>query len=135
MSLLIIAGTRTAREIHVRSAIAGYPWLDEVTQVISGNATGADRFGEKWANENNIEVIKFNPSWEVYGKSAGMRRNAEMAQNADSLLACYDGSSRGTSGMIMLAKRYNLKIAIYYYFEDRFEYFNKNKSEQLKLIA
>lgn len=135
MSLLIIAGTRTAREHHVRSGINGFPWRSEVTKVISGNAHGADRFGEKWARENGLEVIKFNPDWDVYGKSAGMRRNAEMAANADFLLACYNGTSRGTAGMIQLGKRYGLKIAIYYYNENRFEFIDEKINKQLRLIA
>ena len=127
MSLMIIAGSRSARECDVRNGISGIPWISEVTKVISGNAIGADRFGELWAAENGLEVIKFNPDWEMFGRSAGIRRNAEMAQNADSLLACFDGVSRGTDQMIKIAQRYNLKTAIYFYKENRYEFLQERK--------
>ena len=50
-----------------------------------------------------------------------------MAQNADSLLACFDGVSRGTDQMIKIAQRYNLKTAIYFYKENRYEFLKERK--------
>lgn len=38
-----------------------------------------------------------------------------MAQNADALVAFWNGESRGTKYMIDLAKRYNLKVRIIRY--------------------
>ena len=39
-------------------------------------------------------------------------RNKEMAQNADALVAFWDGESRGTKSMIDLAKEYDLAVRV-----------------------
>lgn len=87
--------------------------------IISGAANGADKLGEKYAIIHNLEVVKFPANWNLYGKSAGPRRNAEMAKYASEengiLLAFWDGESRGTRNMIENAKRCNLKIKVVKY--------------------
>ncbi len=119
--LTIIAGSRSAREYHVIKALEECPWIEKITSVISGTAHGADRWGEKYAKNKGIEVIKFPAEWDMYGMSAGPRRNKEMAQNADSLIAIYDGFSRGTGSMLGYAKDFGLKTLIYFFNEERFE--------------
>ena len=127
--LLVIAGSRTAKESHVRQALMRCPWIKEITKVISGTAYGADKFGEKYARENNLEVIKFPADWDQYGMSAGPRRNKEMAENADALLAVWDGASRGTQSMLSYAKRYGLKTMIYYYKDNRVEFYEEKAKQ------
>lgn len=83
-----------------------------ITEVVSGTARGADKFGEIWAEQNGIKLIKFPADWTRYGKSAGYVRNEEMAKYADILYAFWDGTSKGTKHMIELAKRHNLKVRI-----------------------
>ena len=67
----------------------------------------------------NIVLKKqiFPAKWDKYGKSAGHRRNAEMAKHAVEgkkqgvigvLIAFWDGKSEGTKSMIALADRYGL---------------------------
>lgn len=90
-------------------------------RIISGTATGADRLGEQYANFANYEVTRFPANWDTYGKSAGYRRNAEMAKfaseegNKGILIAFWDGKSRGTKNMIDLAKRYRLEVYVINY--------------------
>ena len=83
-----------------------------VTEVVSGTARGIDCDGEKWAEEQGIPITRFPAKWEQFGKSAGYKRNMEMAEYADVLLAIYDGTSRGTKHMINLAEKKGLKIMI-----------------------
>jgi hypothetical protein len=73
------------------------PWPMEI---VSGGARGADKLGERWAEEQHIPVKLFIPDWEGLGKGAGFSRNIEMAEYADVLLAFWDGESRGTKHMI-----------------------------------
>ena len=49
----------------------------------------------------------------MYGKRAGVRRNEEMADMADALIAIWDGSSPGTKHMIEVARRRGLKIYVH----------------------
>lgn len=121
--LLVIAGSRTAQKHHVLDAIQRYPWKKQISKVISGTAHGADRYGEVYARDNGIEVVKFPADWDQYGMSAGPRRNREMAQNADGLLAIWDGRSKGTQNMISNARKFKVpKIMIYFFEDNRIEF-------------
>lgn len=84
---------------------------DEIS-IVCGTARGADRLGEKYAKEMGFHVAYFLADWERYGKAAGYIRNKEMAQNADALVAFWDGESRGTKSMIDLAKEYDLAVRV-----------------------
>ena len=61
--------------------------------------------------------MEFPADWDKHGKSAGYKRNLEMAENADALIAFWDGESRGTKHMIDIAKEKNLLTRIIRYDE------------------
>lgn len=84
---------------------------EEIT-VVCGQAKGADTLGEQYAKERGYAVNYYPANWKLYGKRAGFLRNEQMAQNADALVAFWNGESRGTKHMIDLAKQHNLKIRI-----------------------
>lgn len=84
---------------------------EEIT-VVCGQARGADTLGERYAKERGYSIAYFPADWKKYGKRAGYLRNEQMAQNADALVAFWDGQSRGTGHMIDLARRYGLKVRI-----------------------
>ena len=89
----------------------------------SGGAKGADRLGECYAFDNGYSVIRFQALWGVYGKSAGPRRNNEMAKFASesgsgTLIAFWDGESRGTKNIIDTARRYGLHVIVVEYEKD-----------------
>ena len=106
---LIIAGSRGFTSYETLKTHLHKLGLDnkELT-VISGCARGADQLGERWAQELGKPVIRMPADWDKYGKSAGYKRNEEMARIATHLVAFWDGSSRGTKHMIDLADKYNL---------------------------
>jgi predicted Rossmann fold nucleotide-binding protein DprA/Smf involved in DNA uptake len=81
-------------------------------QIVSGNAKGADELGERYANEKGYGLNVYPAEWEKYGKSAGYKRNVQMAENADALIAFWDGKSKGTKHMIDIAKNLNLLVRI-----------------------
>ena len=108
---VIIAGSRTITDYAlIKEAIIMSQFL--ITEVVSGGATGVDSLGEEWANQINIPIKKFPADWNKFGKSAGYRRNVEMANYADALIAITNGSV-GTSHMINIAKNKNLKVFVY----------------------
>lgn len=72
----------------------------DITEVVSGCARGADIGGERWAEKNGIAVRRFPADWEKHGKSAGFRRNTEMARYCDCALAFWKGQSPGTANTI-----------------------------------
>lgn len=84
-------------------------------EIVSGTARGADQLGERFAKRAGFAVKSFPADWNKYGKSAGYRRNAEMADYADVLVAFWDQKSRGTMHMIDLAKSKGLEVHVVHY--------------------
>lgn len=83
--------------------------------IISGTARGADALGERYAHERGYELIQMPADWEKYGKSAGYKRNVAMSEQADALIAFWNGTSRGTGHMIQIAKDRGLPYRIIRY--------------------
>lgn len=116
---VIIAGGRYFENYDLVKAKCDY-YLSNKKQthqvvIVSGHATGADTLGERYAKECNLPCEIHPADWDRFGKSAGPKRNAEMAEVADALIAFWDGQSRGTANMINLAKTHNLKVAVVNY--------------------
>ena len=80
--------------------------------IISGCASGADLIGERYAKENGLRVEKYPADWQAYGRSAGPRRNRQMAEASDFVICFWDGKSKGTKSMIDYAKKYSRPIKI-----------------------
>ena len=109
---VIIAGSRSIASYDVVRKAIRESYFD-IDEVVSGNAKGVDRWGELYANQNNLDLVIFPANWGRYGKSAGVMRNRKMAKYADALIAVWDGESRGTKHMIDIAKEYNLEVFVY----------------------
>ena len=84
-------------------------------EIVSGAANGADRLGERYAKEKGYPVKQFPADWKRYGNSAGIKRNAEMANYAEMLIAFWDGKSRGTKNMIDVATTKNFRVEVIKY--------------------
>lgn len=107
----IIAGSRQISDYAmVEDAISQCAWRPTV--VISGAARGVDTLGERWAEDNGVPVERFPADWGKHGKSAGYKRNLEMVDHAEALIAIWDGESRGTKHMIDIARRAGLKVHV-----------------------
>lgn len=128
---IIVAGGRDFKDYNLLSNTI-MQYLEDVddtgivsnpkqVKFISGTAKGADSLGEQFAYTWGYDVIRFPADWERFGKSAGYRRNAEMAIYASEngndgvLIAFWDGRSRGTKHMIDLAVRYGLDVHVVNY--------------------
>ncbi len=80
--------------------------------IVSGGACGADAIGERYAEENGFEVEKHPADWQRYGRSAGPKRNREMAKISDYVICFWDGKSKGTKSMIGYAKEFSKPIKV-----------------------
>ena len=96
---IIIAGGRDFNNYYILEKVLN-SFKRLIDEVISGDARGADELGARWATYNNIHVNHFPADWDYYGHAAGFIRNIEMADNADALIAFWDGKSKGTGHMI-----------------------------------
>jgi hypothetical protein len=84
----------------------------DVECILSGCARGADKLGETYATNRGYPVEPWPADWDTHGKSAGYKRNADMAANADMLIAFWDGQSKGTKHMIDLANKEGLAVFV-----------------------
>ena len=123
---LIVAGSRSLDSIDeqyleedgrrvVARAIVGLCSFErrDVSAVLSGTASGPDEWGEAWAGALSSVNCHLRPAdWDQHGRAAGPIRNKEMAQEADALLAFFDGESAGTQNMINEARKAGLDVTI-----------------------
>ena len=116
---VIVAGSRTASSVYIYSLLERK--LDRILKnkavthdiiIVSGTANGADKLGEEYARSRSFQVERYPADWDQYGKRAGYIRNAEMATDADALVALWDGESRGTKHMIAIANQMGLPTRI-----------------------
>ena len=84
---------------------------DKIT-ILSGHCYGTDLLGERYAGERGFDLEIYEAEWAKYGLSAGPRRNKQMAERADALIAFWDGESRGTLNMIEEAKKRGLAVRV-----------------------
>ena len=89
-------------------------------EIISGNANGTDKLGEKFAREYNYNLSVMPAQWDLHGKSAGYVRNNEMlvyAKEADYsvLVAFWDGKSKGTKDMIDTSRKSLDTVEVIFY--------------------
>lgn len=114
----IVAGGREFNNYSLLKTKMDFALQNKVSEgitIVSGAARGADKLGERYAQERGYKIDSHPAKWDEFGKSAGYIRNKEMAQNADALVAFWDGKSRGTKHMIDLAKQYGLKVIVINY--------------------
>lgn len=117
MIKVIIAGTRDFNDYaflkkNVDYFLQGINPNNEEIEIVSGNARGADKLGERYAKEHNLPVKLFPANWDKYGKQAGYLRNQEMANYSDVLIAFWDEKSKGTKHMIDIAKKQGLTVIV-----------------------
>lgn len=115
---VIIAGGRDFANLELMTKKMDF-FLSKAThmniEIVSGKARGADALGEEYAKLRNYPIAEFPADWDKYNKGSGFRRNTEMAEYADALVAFWDGKSRGTMHMINVAKKKGLQVKVVEY--------------------
>lgn len=103
---------------------------EDVKEVVSGKAQGGDYLGEVWAKQNKIKIKEFPADWDdlshsdaliktnkfgkQYDAKSGFRRNQQIAEYADVLVALqpnYDTS--GTQDCIEKFKKLGKTVHIH----------------------
>ena len=84
-----------------------------VTAIVSGGARGIDTCARDYARENGLKMIEYFPDYKKYGRSAPLKRNILIIEEADQVLAFWDGKSRGTKFVIDKCKEMNKPIICY----------------------
>jgi len=110
---VIIAGSRNFTDYQKLKETCDTILRDQTNiEIVSGNCRGADLLGEQYAKERGYKITQFPADWNKYGKSAGPKRNQQMANYADALIAFWDGKSKGNKHMIEMAIQFKLRMTI-----------------------
>lgn len=64
---------------------------EDTTEIVSGGAKGIDTCAREYAIAHNIKLTEFLPDYRRYGRGAPKRRNSEIVQNCDMVIAFWDG--------------------------------------------
>lgn len=83
---------------------------ESVTEIISGGAVGIDRCARAYAVKTGIPFTEFPPE---YGKGAPLRRNLQIIERADWVIAFWDGASHGTKFVIDACKKRGKEVTVY----------------------
>src|SRR5271157_1375029 len=79
--------------------------INNIKNIISGGAEGADKIAEKFASRHNIPITIFKPDWKKLGRKAGPIRNTKIIENSDIIIAFWDGKSTGTYDSIKKSQK------------------------------
>ena len=104
---LAIIGSRGITDIDL-SALVG----DEVTEIVSGGAKGIDSLTAEYAEQNQIKLTVFLPDYKKFGRGAPIKRNYEIVDYSDEVLAIWDGASRGTKSVIDYCQKICKKVRV-----------------------
>lgn len=86
---------------------------DDTTEIISGGARGVDASAREYALRHGLKLTEYLPEYSRYGRAAPLKRNITIIENADLVLAFWDGTSHGTKFVIDNCEKRNIPIKIY----------------------
>lgn len=90
--------------------------LDELNKkdltIISGGAKGADTLAYRYAKEYRLPIVVHKPDWDKWKKSAGYRRNVDIVNDCDMVIAFWDGNSKGTKHTIDIAREKGKEVKV-----------------------
>ena len=83
-----------------------------VTEIVSGGAKGIDSIAASYARQHGIPLTEFLPDYQRYKRGAPLKRNQQIANYADEVLAFWDGQSRGTLFTVNLFKQQGKNVTV-----------------------
>lgn len=98
---LIIAGSRAldVSLLDLRDLLDMLSIKRPSVILCGGCPTGVDAWAEREASAHGIPTVRYSADWDEHRRSAGPRRNQQMADNGAALLLIWDGRSRGSADM------------------------------------
>lgn len=86
---------------------------DGITEIVTGGAKGIDSCAKEYAQSQGIKLTVFLPDYKSYGKAAPLKRNLQIIDYADRVIAFWDGISSGTDHVIRNCNDRNKEIVVH----------------------
>jgi predicted Rossmann fold nucleotide-binding protein DprA/Smf involved in DNA uptake len=104
---LAIVGSRNISGVNIEEYLPG-----GIEEIVSGGARGIDSVAAAYAKAHGIKLVEFLPDYKKYGRVAPLRRNDEIADYADEVIAFWDGVSSGTKYTVEAFKKRGKPVRI-----------------------
>lgn len=83
------------------------------SEIVSGGAKGVDSCAKKYALEKQLKYTEFLPEYKKFGRSAPLKRNLQIIEYSDLIIAIWDGKSNGTKFVIDNCIKKNKEVQIF----------------------
>ncbi len=83
------------------------------TEIVSGGARGVDTSARDYALRHGLKLTEYLPEYNRYGRGAPLKRNITIIENADIVLAFWDGKSKGTKYVIDNCRKRNIPVTVH----------------------
>ena len=85
----------------------------DTTEIVSGGAKGIDTCARDYALTHDIKLTEFLPEYNKYGRGAPLKRNLQIIEYADVVIAFWDGKSKGTKYVIDNCKKQGVQVDVH----------------------
>ena len=86
---------------------------ENTTEIVSGGAKGIDTCAKNFASSHDLKLTEFLPEYNKYGRGAPLKRNLQIIEYADVVIAFWDGKSRGTKYVIDNCKKQGVQADVH----------------------
>ncbi|MEA4900580.1 hypothetical protein [Desulfitobacterium sp.] len=86
---------------------------EDVTEIVSGGARGVDTSAKEYALAHGLKLTEFLPEYDKFGRGAPLKRNITIIENADLVLAFWDGKSHGTKFVIDNCRQHGIPVKVF----------------------
>lgn len=86
----------------------------DTDMLISGGAKGVDSCIRAYAAAHGIPLTEYLPDYRRYGRGAPLKRNVTIAENAELVLAFWDGRSRETRFVIEFCEKNGIPLRVFF---------------------
>ena len=95
-----IIGSRGITDIDIEAYLPA-----DTDEIVSGGVKGVDTLAREYAERHGIKLTEFLPDYVRYKRGAPLKRNEQIIDYADVILAFWDGKSKGTKFVIDKAEK------------------------------
>ena len=85
---------------------------NDVDEIVSGGAKGVDLCAKEYAKKNDLKYTEFLPDYNRYGRAAPIKRNDEIINYSDEIVAFWDGASKGTQYTVKRAQKLGKRVTV-----------------------
>lgn len=102
---IAIVGSREPGNINFAKELEKRINIQSGDTIISGGAKGIDSLAAEYATAHGLALVEIRPNYAKNGRGATFIRNREIVDNADIVVAFWNGTSKGTKYTIDYANK------------------------------